>query len=103
MKILKINKIIMKNFYSTKTIEEYSKVLDIEFIKINKNEILQFKTKVKKHENYSNKLRAFFYISVASQMDLAWHSSRDYKIEIFCCFYYCHYYRISVSHVDSQE
>ena len=93
----------MKNLYSTKTIEQYSKALDTEFIQINKNEILQFKTKVKKHENYSNKLRALFYISVASQMDLAWHSSRDYKIEIFCCFHFCHYYRISVSHVDSQE
>ena len=39
--------IIIKNLYSAKTIEEYSKALYIELIKINKNEILKFKTKVK--------------------------------------------------------
>ena len=40
--------IIIKNLYSVKAIEEYSKALYIELIKINKNEILKFKTKVKK-------------------------------------------------------
>ena len=37
------NNKIIKNLYSTKTIEEYSKALYIELIKMNKNEILKFK------------------------------------------------------------
>ena len=41
--------IIIKNLYSAKTIEEYSKALYIELIKINKNEILKFKTKFRKN------------------------------------------------------
>ena len=54
--------------YSAKTIEEYSKALYIELI--NKNGILKFKIEVKKkqkkHENYSNKLKAFLKRNVLS-------------------------------------
>ena len=96
----------MKNFYSAKTIEEHSKALDIELIEISKNEILKFKTKVKKHENYSNKLRAFFYISVAvsNGFGMAFQQGlqgRDISHPNLCpgcllllhchCFYYCYY------------
>ena len=58
--------IIIKNLYSAKTIEEYSKALYIELIKINKNEILKFKIQKKKHVNYSNKLKAFLKRNVLS-------------------------------------
>ena len=60
--------IIIKNLYSAKTIEEYSKALYIELIKINRNEILKFKTKVKKHENYMRTIQKIHYFQQNSEV-----------------------------------